>query len=183
MYICTYIYWKLTVNIFWNYFLGDFNYHQCIKINNRISGHMAWSIVHFQEKKVLKIHISLYVKMKPPVYPVSCLKSKFCLHWNWNLEHSFKRKKNNKVASLRLEDTVRKPLEAPRHSHSKRRLQDALSSGFPALRASGKQVSIYKANYKTAKSSKVLHSLPPGLVASTLIFFFPILKKKKKLQK
>lgn len=86
---------SLQRSIFWNYFLGNFNYHQCIKINNRISGQMAWLVVLFQKSRFentsyLSSMGILRVKMKLSVYSASHSQSKFHLHWHWGQKHSFK---------------------------------------------------------------------------------------------
>lgn len=62
------------------------------------------------------------------------------------------------------------------------RLLDTWSSGFLVFRTSQKLISIYKAKYRTAKSSKVRHGLPSGL--SLICWVLLTLKKEKKtLQK
>lgn len=99
--------------MFWNYFLGDFNYHQCIKINNRISGQMAWLVLLFQKSRFentpyLSSMGILRVKMKLSVYSASHSQSKFHLHWHWGQKHSFKGGKT--LPSSPLEGATTEPL-------------------------------------------------------------------------
>lgn len=175
---------SLQRSIFWNYFSGDFNYHQCIKINNRISGQMAWLVVLFQKsgfENTLSLSYmgTLRVKTELSVYSASYSKSKFRLHWHWGRKHSFKGGKY--VAFFPLEDTTTEPL-GPGGRTTADRLLDTWSSGFLVFRTSQKLISMYKAKYRTAKSSKVRHGLPSGL--SLICWFLLTLKKEKKnLQK
>lgn len=118
----------------------------------------------------------LLVKTKLSVYSASHFKSKFHLHWHWGRKHSFKGGK--KVAFFPLEDTTG-TTGARRQNHSRHRLPDTLSSGFLIFRTSQKLVSIYKAKYRTAKSSKVRHGLPSGF---SLICNKNKNKKKNNLQ-
>lgn len=174
---------SLQRSIFWNYFLGDFNYHQCIKINNRISGQMAWLVVLFQKSRFentpyLSSMGILRVKMKLSVYSASHSQSKFHLHWHWGQKHSFK---GGKSCLLPLGGHNDRTTGARRQNHSRHRLQDTLSSGFLVFITSQELVSIYKAKYRAAKSSKVCHGLPSGL--SLICWFLLTLKKENKQTK
>lgn len=131
---------SLQRSIFWNYFSGDFNYHQCIKINNRISGQMAWLVVLFQKSRFentpyLSYMGILRVKTELSVYSASHPKSKLHLHWHWGRKYSFKWGKY--VAFFPLEGTTTEP-PGPGGRTTADRLLDTLSSGSLVFRTSQK---------------------------------------------